>query len=96
MNLVSKEFCAARVDNDGVLILSEFAGAAPELRRGALLVNPYDEMGVAAALQRALTMEPIEQRRRMMRMRAWIRRHDILHWRDSFFEALEEAPTPLD
>ena len=96
MNLGSKEFCASRVDNDGVLILSEFAGAAPELRRGALLVNPYDEMGVAAALQRALTMEPIEQRRRMMRMRAWIRRHDILHWRDSFIAALEEAPTPLD
>jgi trehalose 6-phosphate synthase/phosphatase len=96
MNLVSKEFCASRVDNDGVLILSEFAGAAPELRRGALLVNPYDETGVAAALQRALTMEPVEQRRRMMRMRAWIRRHDILHWRDSFFTALEEAPTPLD
>jgi trehalose-6-phosphate synthase len=41
-------------------------------------------------------MEPVEQRRRMMRMRAWIRRHDILHWRDSFFTALEEAPTPLD
>ncbi len=93
MNLVSKEFCAARTDNDGVLILSEFAGAAPELRRGALLVNPYDEMGVAAALHRAMDMEPKEQRRRMMRMRAWIRRHDILHWRDGFFAALDEPPS---
>jgi trehalose 6-phosphate synthase len=89
MNLVSKEYCAARTENDGVLILSEFAGAAPELQRGALLVNPYDEMGIAEAINRALAMEPTEQRRRMMRMRAWIRRHNILHWRDSFFAALD-------
>jgi trehalose 6-phosphate synthase len=90
MNLVSKEYCAARTENDGVLILSEFAGAAPELERGALLVNPYDELGIAEAINRALDMEPMEQRRRMMRMRAWIRRHDILHWRDGFFDALDE------
>jgi trehalose 6-phosphate synthase len=89
MNLVSKEYCAARTENDGVLILSEFAGAAPELQRGALLVNPYDEMGIAEAINRALAMEATEQRRRMMRMRAWVRRHDILHWRDSFFAALD-------
>ena len=93
MNLVSKEYCAARTENDGVLILSEFAGAAPELHRGALLVNPYDELGVAEALNRALDMEPKEQRRRMMRMRAWVRRHDILHWRDSFFAVLDEEPS---
>lgn len=92
MNLVSKEYCAARTENDGVLILSEFAGAAPELARGALLVNPYDELGIADALNRAVAMDPLEQRRRMMRMRAWIRRHDILHWRDSFFDALDEHP----
>ena len=94
MNLVAKEYCAARTDNDGVLILSEFAGAASELGRGALLVNPYDELGVAAALARALAMDPIEQRRRMLRMRTWIRRHDILHWRDSFFHALDDTPVP--
>ncbi len=93
MNLVAKEFCAARVENDGVLVLSEFAGSAPELHRGALLVNPYDEVGVAAAIHRALSMPAAEQRRRMVRMRAWIRRHDILHWRDHFFTALEETPT---
>lgn len=92
MNLVAKEYCAARTDNDGVLILSEFAGAAPELSRGALLVNPYDELGVAAAIARALAMDPAEQRRRMLRMRTWIRRHDILRWRDSFFQALEDTP----
>jgi trehalose 6-phosphate synthase len=89
MNLVSKEFCAARTENDGVLVLSEFAGAAPELHRGALLVNPYDELGIAETINRALIMEPTEQRRRMMRMRAWVRRHDILNWRDSFFAALD-------
>jgi trehalose 6-phosphate synthase len=92
MNLVSKEFCAARTENDGVLVLSEFAGAAPELQRGALLVNPYDELGIAEAINRGLAMEPTEQRRRMMRMRAWVRRHDILDWRDSFFAALDGEP----
>jgi trehalose 6-phosphate synthase/phosphatase len=92
MNLVSKEFCAARTENDGVLILSEFAGAAPELQRGALLVNPYDELGIAEAISRALAMDSTEQRRRMLRMRAWVRRHDILHWRDSFFAALNSHP----
>lgn len=92
MNLVSKEYCAARTENDGVLILSEFAGAAPELKRGALLVNPYDELGIAEILNRAVAMGPQEQRTRMMRMRAWIRRHDILHWRDCFFAALGEHP----
>ena len=70
----------------------EGAGAAPELRRGALLVNPYDELGIAEAISRALTMESTEQRRRMLRMRAWVRRHDILHWRDSFFAALNSQP----
>jgi trehalose 6-phosphate synthase len=96
MNLVCKEFCAARTQNDGVLVLSEFAGSAPELARGALLVNPYDELGVAAALNRGLGMEPEEQRRRMLRMRAWVRRHDILRWRDNFFAVFEgsEAGEP--
>ena len=48
MNLVAKEFCASRVDDGGVLVLSEFAGAAKELKCGALLVNPYDTEGVAS------------------------------------------------
>jgi trehalose 6-phosphate synthase/phosphatase len=91
MNLVSKEYCAAQTSNDGILILSEFAGAAPELRTGALLVNPYDELGVAAALNRAFTMERPERQQRMRRMRTQIRKHDILYWRDSFFHALKTA-----
>ncbi|MGI8770948.1 MAG: alpha,alpha-trehalose-phosphate synthase (UDP-forming) [Acidobacteriaceae bacterium] len=91
MNLVSKEYCAAQVHNEGVLILSEFAGAAPELRTGALLVNPYDELGVAAAINRAFNMERPERQQRMRRIRTQIRKHDILHWRDSFFDSLKTA-----
>ena len=84
MNLVSKEYCAARVNNDGVLILSEFAGSAFQLRQGALLVNPYHTRAVANAIWSALRMSAAEQRRRMLRLRARIRREDVFHWRDSF------------
>jgi trehalose 6-phosphate synthase/phosphatase len=90
MNLVAKEYCAARSDNDGVLVLSEFAGAAPQLGTGAILVNPYDEIGVGSALNRAIHMSREERRTRMVRMRAGIRRHDILNWRDDFFAAMEQ------
>lgn len=89
MNLVAKEYCASRSDNDGVLILSEFAGAAPQLKSGAILVNPYDEIGVGSALNRAIHMTRSERRTRMSRLRAGIRRHDILHWRDDFFSAMD-------
>ena len=84
MNLVSKEYCAARVNNDGVLILSEFAGAAFQLHGGALLVNPYHTRAVAEAIRNACEMSPAEQRRRMRKLRARIRREDIYRWRDSF------------
>jgi trehalose 6-phosphate synthase len=89
MNLVAKEYCAARSDNDGVLVLSEFAGAAPQLQSGAILVNPYDEIGVGSALNRAIHMTREERRTRMTRLRTGIRKHDILHWRDNFFAAME-------
>ncbi len=88
MNLVAKEYCAARSDSDGVLLLSEFAGAAPQLKNGALLVNPYDEIGVASAINRSFHMDRDERRKRMSRLRTSIRRNDILRWRDSFFAAL--------
>lgn len=84
MNLVAKEFCASRVDDGGVLVLSEFAGAAKELKCGALLVNPYDSEGVASALYHAFRMSGREQRVRMQRMRHWIRRHDVFRWCESF------------
>jgi trehalose 6-phosphate synthase/phosphatase len=84
MNLVAKEFCASRVDDGGVLVLSEFAGAAKELRCGALLVNPYDTEGVASVLYRAFRMSGREQRVRMQRMRRCLQRHDVFHWCESF------------
>ncbi|MGA8151257.1 MAG: trehalose-6-phosphate synthase [Terriglobales bacterium] len=84
MNLVAKEYCAARVNNDGVLILSEFAGAAFQLHQGALLVNPYHTRAVAEAIRSACEMPLPEQRRRMRELRARIRRENIFRWRDSF------------
>ena len=84
MNLVAKEFCAARFDEQGVLVLSEFAGAATELKHGALLVNPYDTNGVVAALYRALQMSSQEQQQRMRQMRAWLQAHDVFRWCRSF------------
>lgn len=92
MNLVAKEYCAARAENDGVLVLSEFAGAAPELRNGALLVNPYDEIGMAAAIKQALQMPAEERHQRMLRLRNQIRNADVLKWRDRFFAAIDGIP----
>lgn len=85
MNLVAKEYCACRRHNTGVLILSEFAGAAAQLQRdGALLVNPFDIEGMAATLRRACLMPVAEQKPLMRHMRASIRKHDIYFWCDTF------------
>src|SRR5215471_7634679 len=79
MNLVAKEFVSVRDDEDGVLILSQFAGAAWELR-DALLVNPSDLDGMAEAVRTAVEM-PVEDRRaRMGRMRQAVREHNIYRW----------------
>jgi trehalose 6-phosphate synthase/phosphatase len=88
MNLVSKEYCASRIGDDGVLILSEFAGAAAEFGNRAILVNPYDQEGVAVALKRALTMPEFEQRHRMIRIREQIRQSDIHRWLEDFMSEL--------
>jgi trehalose 6-phosphate synthase len=87
MNLIAKEFCASRIDNRGVLVLSEFAGAAEELKCGALLVNPHDTETLARVLALALRMDESEQRMRMERMRSRIREHDVFHWSRSFSKA---------
>ncbi len=79
MNLVAKEFVAARADLRGVLVLSQFAGAAQELT-DALLINPYAIDEFAETLHRALTMAPEEQERRMRRMRAQVADHNIYRW----------------
>jgi trehalose 6-phosphate synthase/phosphatase len=86
MNLIAKEYCTAKVLNDGVLILSEFAGAAAQMHRHALLVNPYDIESVADAMYRAVTMPMAEQRSRMRRLRTGIRRQDVFWWLDVFLD----------
>jgi len=79
MNLVAKEFVAARDDERGVLVLSQFTGAARELSE-ALIVNPYDTEQCAAALHVALTMPPDEQRHRMRSMRSLIQEFNVYRW----------------
>jgi trehalose 6-phosphate synthase len=98
MNLVCKEYCACDVEEKGALILSEFAGAAAQLHRGALLVNPYDYEGVADAIHRAFLMRRAERRHRMRRLRDIVRKTNVFWWVDSFMEAafaksLEDFPT---
>ncbi|HEX5830485.1 MAG TPA: trehalose-6-phosphate synthase, partial [Gemmatimonadaceae bacterium] len=78
----------SRVDEDGVLVLSEFAGAADELA-DSLLVNPYDVDAIAAAMQRALMMDEPERRARMQALRAQVLSHDVHRWVASFLEALD-------
>ena len=87
MNLVCKEYCASRVDGDGVLVLSEFAGAAAQLSLGALLVNPWDAAGFAAAISRAVRMSEDERRARMRKLRRAVREHDVASWADAFLHA---------
>jgi len=87
MNLVAKEYVAARGDLGGALVLSEFAGAAAELKQ-AFLVNPHDITGVKSQLVRALRLEPAEAAKRMRAMRRHLYRNDLDHWASTFFEAL--------
>ncbi len=87
MNLVAKEYCACSIEADCVLVLSEFAGAAVQLHRGALLVNPYDIEAVADEIKRACEMDIAERKARMRRLRRSIREHDIFCWVDSFMHA---------
>jgi trehalose 6-phosphate synthase/phosphatase len=87
MNLVAKEFVASRVDGDGVLLLSEFAGAASELGE-ALVVNPYDADAVAAAIKQALAMPLSERRARMESLRRRVFEHDVNRWAARFIEEL--------
>ena len=84
MNLVAKEYCATDVEEEGVLVLSEFAGAAAQLQVGALLVNPYDTVDTSEAIRRALTMGPSERSRRMGRLREVVRREDVHWWLERF------------
>jgi trehalose 6-phosphate synthase len=87
MNLVAKEYCAANVNNDGVLILSEFAGAARQFRRSAFLVNPYNIEEVGNSIVSYFSMSAMERMHRMRRLRANVRRHDVFWWMDSYLSA---------
>ncbi len=87
MNLVAKEYVAARVDLGGALVLSEFAGAAGELRQ-AFLCNPHDLSGVKEALLRAVRVDSADAARRMRTMRRHLRAHDVKHWASAFLSAL--------
>ncbi len=87
MNLVAKEYCASRRGDDGVLVLSELAGAAHELS-DALLVNPYDIGGVAAAIQRAVEMPCEESARRMRGLRRAVEANHVESWAETFLRSL--------
>jgi trehalose 6-phosphate synthase len=91
MNLVAKEFVAARDDEAGVLILSRFTGASRELR-DALIVNPYDIEQLADAIRNALEMPPEEMTARMQRMRDVVKEHNIYRWAGTLIEALVKIP----
>ncbi|KRF19088.1 trehalose-phosphate synthase [Nocardioides sp. Soil797] len=87
MNLVAKEYVACRYDNDGALVLSEFAGAANELRQ-AWQVNPYDINGMKSAILGAATSDEKERTRRMKAMRKTVSEHDVASWADGFLAEL--------
>ncbi|HUM90835.1 MAG TPA: trehalose-6-phosphate synthase, partial [Candidatus Competibacter sp.] len=93
MNLVAKEFVAAKPNLEGILILSEFAGAARELS-DALIINPYDTEQFAEAIRRALEMAPEERRERMRRMLRQIEENNIYRWAANFLADLTAAPIP--
>ncbi|GLK17760.1 alpha,alpha-trehalose-phosphate synthase (UDP-forming) [Herbiconiux flava] len=92
MNLVAKEYVASRFDNDGVLVLSEFAGASDELRT-ALRVNPHDIEGLKEAILKAIAMPKAERARRMRAMRKRVQENDVARWSSSFLATLT---TPSD
>jgi len=87
MNLVAKEYVTTRLDGDGVLVLSEFAGAADELV-DAVLVNPHDEKALREAIMTAVEMHRHERRSRMTRLREVVRASDVQGWAERFLADL--------
>jgi trehalose 6-phosphate synthase len=90
MNLVAKEYVACRGSDDGALVLSEFAGAADELKQ-AFLVNPYDINGMKSALLAAMEAKPRDLTRRMKAMRKTVKEHDVAAWAAEFMGRLSEV-----
>jgi trehalose 6-phosphate synthase len=89
MNLVAKEFVAAREDEEGALILSQFTGASRELH-DAIIVNPYDTEQLSDAIHAALEMNPEERRARMQRMRRIVKEHNVYRWAGNLIGELSE------
>ena len=92
MNLVAKEYCACQVEGDGVLILSEFAGAAVQMKNDAILVNPYDLNRVADAIHDGVLRTKTQRRPAMRRLRSLVRRHDVYWWVQEFLGACGVSP----
>jgi trehalose 6-phosphate synthase/phosphatase len=90
MNLVAKEYVACKSDGNGVLLLSEFAGAAAEMGE-ALLINPFDEDRTASAVYRALTLDEQERRQRMRALHDRVLRNNVFSWGDRFLASLQDA-----
>ena len=93
MNLVAKEYVAARTDEQGTLVLSEFTGAAAELD-GAFLINPHDVEGLKDTLVAVMNGNPLAHRRRMLAMRRQIRANDVRAWGRRYLDALSVAGGP--
>ncbi len=89
MNLVAKEYVAARVNNTGALVLSEFTGAADQLRQ-ALLINPHDIDGLKETIMAAINLSPAASSRRMRAMRRQVLDHDVERWSQDFLTRLDE------
>ena len=90
LNLVAKEYVACKSSGDGVLLLSEFAGAAAEMGE-ALLVNPYDEQGLSSTIARALSIGETEKRERMMALYRRVHKNNVFAWGDRFIKNLTTA-----
>ena len=90
MNLVAKEYVACKAEANGVLVLSEFTGAAAEMGE-ALLINPFDEERTAATIKRALSLDEQERRLRMTALHNRILRNNVFHWGERFLASLEDA-----
>jgi trehalose 6-phosphate synthase/phosphatase len=106
MNLVSKEYCACKLDGSGCLVLSEFAGAAEDMGE-AYQVNPYDEERTAAVMETVLALKPEQRRERMQALHNRVLRNNVFAWSEQFVKLLREAaearegspsaqPRPLD
>ena len=93
MNLVAKEFVASRIDEDGVLLLSQFAGSSVELT-DAILFNPFAIDEMADAIRQAVEMPPAERKKRMQRMRSAVQDNNVYRWAGKILSALLKFDIP--